>query len=80
MPRREQKRARILAAPAGSRNTNGKARTTATATATGEIDANGKRTDAVLDGLGRVPKVWNPGWSKTDHAGQPSTEISYTNA
>ncbi|WP_372346654.1 hypothetical protein [Streptomyces sp. KL116D] len=23
-------------------------------------------------------KVWNPGWSKTDHAGQPSTEINYT--
>ncbi|WP_306316680.1 MULTISPECIES: RHS repeat domain-containing protein [unclassified Streptomyces] len=47
-------------------------------TATAEIDANGKRTDAVLDGLGRVLKVWNPGWSKTDHAGQPSTEFTYT--
>lgn len=41
-------------------------------------DANDKRTDAVHDGLGRVVKVWLPGWSKTDHATQPSAEYTYT--
>ncbi|MFG3589488.1 RHS repeat domain-containing protein [Streptomyces sp. NPDC047990] len=45
---------------------------------TAVIDANGKRADATYDGLGRVLQVWNPGWSKTDHAGQPSSEFSYT--
>lgn len=50
------------------------ARSTPTAT----VDPNGKRTDAVLDGLGRVVKVWNPNWSKTDHATQPSVEYAYT--
>ncbi|MGA5437419.1 RHS repeat domain-containing protein [Streptomyces cellulosae] len=42
------------------------------------MDANGKRTDAVLDGLGRTLKVWRTGWSKTDHPDQPSTEFTYT--
>ncbi|MFJ1917416.1 RHS repeat domain-containing protein [Streptomyces sp. NPDC088147] len=42
------------------------------------VDANGKRTDAVHDGLGRLLKVWNPGWSKADHATQPSAEFTYT--
>ncbi|MFH8484004.1 RHS repeat domain-containing protein [Streptomyces longisporoflavus] len=45
---------------------------------TATVDANSKRTEAVHDGLGRVLKVWNPGWSKTDHANQPSSEHSYT--
>lgn len=45
---------------------------------TADIDPNGKRTDATYDGLGRTLQVWNPGWSKTGHAGQPSTEYSYT--
>ncbi|MFB7917372.1 RHS repeat domain-containing protein [Streptomyces sp. NPDC056061] len=45
---------------------------------TAVVDANGKRTDAVHDGLGRTLKVWNPGWSKADHANQPSTEYGYT--
>ncbi|WP_256925327.1 RHS repeat domain-containing protein [Streptomyces sp. Amel2xC10] len=45
---------------------------------TAVIDANGKRTDATYDGLGRVLRVWNPGWSKTDHPAQPSTEYGYT--
>ncbi|MGW6390592.1 RHS repeat domain-containing protein [Streptomyces sp. NPDC055103] len=44
---------------------------------TAAVDANGKRTDAVYDGLGRVLKVWQPGWAKADHATQPSTEYSY---
>ncbi|WJV45584.1 RHS repeat-associated core domain-containing protein [Streptomyces flavofungini] len=46
--------------------------------ATAAVDANGKRTDAVHDGLGRVLKVWNPGWPKADHAGQPSATYAYT--
>ncbi|MFF4148289.1 RHS repeat domain-containing protein [Streptomyces sp. NPDC001698] len=45
---------------------------------TAVIDANGKRADATYDGLGRTLQVWNPGWAKADHAGQPSTEYSYT--
>ncbi|MEU7697184.1 RHS repeat-associated core domain-containing protein [Streptomyces sp. NPDC039028] len=45
--------------------------------ATATVDANGKRTDAVLDGLGRVLQVWQPGWSKTDHANQPSVAYEY---
>ncbi len=46
--------------------------------ATANVDTNGKRTDAVYDGLGRVLKVWNPGWAKADHATQPSAEFTYT--
>ncbi|MGQ4397799.1 RHS repeat domain-containing protein [Streptomyces violaceoruber] len=45
---------------------------------TGVTDANGKRTDAVLDGLGRTLKVWRPGWAKADHADQPTTQYTYT--
>jgi RHS repeat-associated protein len=45
---------------------------------TAVTDANGKRTDAVLDGLGRTLKVWRPGWAKADHADQPSTQYMYT--
>lgn len=46
--------------------------------ATAEVDANGKRTEAVHDGLGRVLKVWEPGWAKADHADKPSAQYSYT--
>lgn len=45
--------------------------------ATASVDANGKRTDAVHDGLGRVLKVWHPGWAMADHAAKPSIEYSY---
>ncbi|MGW8363767.1 RHS repeat domain-containing protein [Streptomyces wedmorensis] len=41
------------------------------------VDANGKRTDAVHDGLGRVLKVWQPGWAKASHTAQPSVEYAY---
>ncbi|MET9978984.1 RHS repeat domain-containing protein [Streptomyces microflavus] len=44
---------------------------------TATVDANGKRTDAVHDGLGRVLKVWQPGWAKAAHADKPSAEYSY---
>ncbi|MFF7365019.1 RHS repeat-associated core domain-containing protein [Streptomyces sp. NPDC008125] len=46
--------------------------------ATGEVDPNGKRTDATYDGLGRTLRVWQPGWSKTDHPDQPSAEYAYS--
>lgn len=41
------------------------------------IDANGKRTDATYDALGRLAKLWQPGWTKADHPGTPSTENTY---
>ncbi|MER7969130.1 RHS repeat-associated core domain-containing protein [Streptomyces sp. NPDC096080] len=41
-------------------------------------DANGKRTEATYDGLGRTTQVWNPGWARKDHPAQPSTEYAYT--
>ncbi|MET8685079.1 RHS repeat-associated core domain-containing protein [Streptomyces sp. NPDC004732] len=41
------------------------------------VDANGKRTDAILDGLGRTVKVWEPGWPKKDHADSPSRQFAY---
>nr|WSX50858.1 RHS repeat protein [Streptomyces sp. NBC_00974] len=45
--------------------------------ATGLVDANGKRTDAVQDGIGRTLQVWLPGWSKASHATQPSVAYAY---
>ncbi|CAL9627360.1 hypothetical protein SUDANB70_06031 [Streptomyces sp. enrichment culture] len=48
------------------------------AVATAVEDANGKRSDATYDGLGRTLKVWTPGWTKSDHPNQPSAEYSYT--
>ncbi|MEH0545041.1 RHS repeat-associated core domain-containing protein [Streptomyces sp. B21-105] len=45
---------------------------------TAVTDANGKRTEATYDGLGRTLQVWKPGWAKTDHPTQPSAEYSYT--
>ncbi|MFJ5093453.1 RHS repeat-associated core domain-containing protein [Streptomyces sp. NPDC088557] len=45
--------------------------------AVASVDANGKRTDAVHDGLGRVIKVWQPGWSKTGHETVPSVQYEY---
>ncbi|WP_018553178.1 RHS repeat-associated core domain-containing protein, partial [Streptomyces sp. ATexAB-D23] len=43
-----------------------------------EVDPNGKRTDATYDGLGRLLKVWQPGWAKADHGDKPSVEYAYT--
>ncbi|MFE2500551.1 RHS repeat domain-containing protein [Streptomyces rubiginosohelvolus] len=45
---------------------------------TATVDANGKRTDAVHDGLGRVLKVWEPGWPKAANEAKPSKEYAYT--
>ncbi|MCX5345765.1 RHS repeat domain-containing protein [Streptomyces atratus] len=45
---------------------------------TATVDANGKRTDAVYDGLGRVRKVWQPGWPEAGHENKPSVEYDYT--
>ncbi|WP_318294686.1 RHS repeat domain-containing protein [Streptomyces bacillaris] len=44
---------------------------------TAAVDANGKRTDADHDGLGRVVKVWEPGWAKAANPAKPSAEYSY---
>ncbi len=44
---------------------------------TAAVDANGKRTDAVHDGLGRVLKVWEPGWPKAANEAKPSAEYAY---
>ncbi|TXS63803.1 RHS repeat protein [Streptomyces sp. sk2.1] len=46
--------------------------------AVAEVDPNNKRTDAVYDGLGRLLKVWQPGWAKADHPDKPSAEYAYT--
>ncbi|MFI2301984.1 DUF3560 domain-containing protein [Actinacidiphila glaucinigra] len=43
-----------------------------------EVDANTKRTEAVYDALGRLLKVWRPGWTKADHPSAPSNEYSYS--
>ncbi|MFE9533516.1 RHS repeat-associated core domain-containing protein [Streptomyces sp. NPDC006691] len=45
---------------------------------TAKVDANGKRTDATFDGLGRVSKVWQPGWPKTANPDTPSQQFMYT--
>ncbi|WP_240799116.1 RHS repeat-associated core domain-containing protein [Streptomyces sp. A0958] len=46
--------------------------------ATAEVDPNGKQTDATYDGLGRLLKVWQPGWAKAGHEDKPSVEYAYT--
>ncbi|MGX1907437.1 RHS repeat domain-containing protein [Streptomyces phaeochromogenes] len=75
---------KTIEAPTSKTETNVLGHTTTTVydpvrgVTTATVDANDKRTDAVHDGLGRVLKVWLPGWSKTDHSTQPSTEYAYT--
>nr|BFD88601.1 RHS repeat-associated core domain-containing protein [Streptomyces sp. Xyl84] len=73
-----------IEAPTSETKTNALGHTTTTtydparAVATAITDANGKRTEATYDGLGRTLQVWNPGWSKADHPTQPSAEYAYT--
>ncbi|MYR56501.1 RHS repeat protein, partial [Streptomyces sp. SID625] len=73
-----------IEAPTSETRTNALGHTTTTtydparAVPTAVTDANGKRTEAVYDGLGRTRQVWNPGWSKADHPTQPSAEYTYT--
>ncbi|MBC9718863.1 RHS repeat-associated core domain-containing protein [Streptomyces sp. TRM66268-LWL] len=43
----------------------------------GTVDANGKRTDAVLDGLGRTIKAWEAAWPKAAHPETPSKSFEY---
>ncbi|MCX5160038.1 RHS repeat protein [Streptomyces sp. NBC_00264] len=45
---------------------------------TAAVDANGKRADIEYDALGRVIKVWEPGWSRTTYPKLPSTEYTYS--
>jgi RHS repeat-associated protein len=42
-----------------------------------EIGVNGERVDLEYDPLGRLLRVWEPGWSKEDHRTRPTTEYSY---
>ncbi|OEJ21642.1 hypothetical protein AS594_39690 [Streptomyces agglomeratus] len=70
--------------PTQTINTNalGHATTTTTDPARGlttsAVDANGKRTDAEYDALGRVIKVWSPGWAKATYPSLPTTQYSYS--
>jgi hypothetical protein len=41
-----------------------------------EVGVNGERTDMEYDPLGRLVRVWAPGWSKADHPTKPTTEYS----
>ncbi|MBB1259520.1 RHS repeat domain-containing protein [Streptomyces alkaliterrae] len=45
---------------------------------TAETDANGKRTEAEYDGLGRLLRVWEPGWSRSANPDKPSAAYTYT--
>ncbi|MFJ6650472.1 RHS repeat domain-containing protein [Streptomyces sp. NPDC091290] len=73
-----------IEAPTSMTETNARGHATTTtydptrSVPTAVVDPNSKRADATYDGLGRTLQVWNPGWAKADHAGQPSTEYSYT--
>jgi RHS repeat-associated protein len=40
-------------------------------------DRNGGVIDVSYDGLGRVWRVWNIGWAKSDHGSSPSAEYTY---
>ncbi|MEG3629748.1 RHS repeat domain-containing protein [Streptomyces poriticola] len=44
---------------------------------TAAVDANSKRSDVEYDALGRVVRVWGPGWIKADHPTVPSAQFSY---
>jgi hypothetical protein len=40
-------------------------------------DLNGVVSEAAYDGLGRVYRVWGPGWTRTGHETTPSAEYGY---
>ncbi|WP_307865575.1 RHS repeat domain-containing protein [Streptomyces montanisoli] len=69
--------------PTSSTETNALGQTTTTTldptrgTTTATVDANGKRSDAVYDGLGRIVQAWQPGWSKADHPTAPTNQFAY---
>ncbi|WP_439654003.1 RHS repeat domain-containing protein [Streptomyces albidoflavus] len=70
-------------APTSTTSTNALGHATTTHTdvlrglATAVVDANGKRSDAEHDALGRVIKVWDSGWTKAAHANAPLAEYTY---
>ncbi|MGB3438715.1 MAG: RHS repeat-associated core domain-containing protein [Actinophytocola sp.] len=42
-----------------------------------EVGVNRERSDLEYDPLGRLVRVWAPGWSKADYPTKPTTEYSY---
>jgi RHS repeat-associated protein len=42
-----------------------------------ETGINGERSDLEYDPLGRLVRVWTPGWSKAAHPTKPTTEYAY---
>ncbi|WP_084261552.1 polymorphic toxin-type HINT domain-containing protein [Micromonospora rifamycinica] len=47
-------------------------------TPTKTTDLNGVVSEASYDALGRVHRVWGPGWSRTGHETSPSAEYTYS--
>ncbi|UQU65996.1 hypothetical protein COUCH_06750 [Couchioplanes caeruleus] len=45
---------------------------------TQEKDVNGRVVDTDYDALGRVVRVWEPGWSKAAHPNTPSARFTYS--
>ncbi|MBB1254397.1 RHS repeat protein [Streptomyces sp. OF3] len=45
---------------------------------TAVVDANGKRSDATYDALGRVTQAWEPGWPKSSNPNLPSATYTYS--
>ncbi len=45
---------------------------------TAAVDANGVRTDATYDALGRTTSVWEPGWAKADNPARPTATFAYS--
>jgi RHS repeat-associated protein len=43
-------------------------------------DPNNRVTEVAYDPLGRTAKVWQPGWARADHPGEPSAEYEYVYA
>ena len=40
-------------------------------------DPNGRVAEGTYDALGRTEKVWDAGWTRTDHPDQPLTKFTY---
>ncbi|WP_432052189.1 RHS repeat-associated core domain-containing protein [Streptomyces xiamenensis] len=45
---------------------------------TAAFDANGVRTDATYDALGRTTAAWEPGWTKAENPTKPTATYTYS--